>query len=301
MAALPIPKIASGRLIKGADVHKALASYINSYYGKLLLITGAGCSSDSGIPVDSGTTNILTRFQDYKLVGNSSYNALETQRQRWWSRAIYSYYLNYLPAKPNKIHHLIKDLSHRDAFHGHITLNVDGLFQKAGLKSDRFVELSGNFLDDAICSSCTASINGMDHLSHTLALNPIHAEHIAELKATADLTKQVSRRATMLPPHTPNGDMVVTNRMPVKFFNLVPCPKCSRKNMMPGQLLSGRILPKAMLTKLNHICGAAPPGSVPKPLTEGQLRLPEEEQKELLLKTKMSLQLLLSPPKQFLF
>ncbi|KAI0230443.1 hypothetical protein L0F63_000684 [Massospora cicadina] len=163
---------------------------------------------------------------------------------------------------------MINELVKQNAFQGHITLNIDGLFQKAGAPKDRFAE------------RCRDGWQGTP-------LTPFgdqsfHAEHIAELKLTAGVLGTDPVRATVLPPTTIDGEMVVTNRLPLKFFNLVPCPECGKKALTPGHILNGSLPKKSTIAMMDKLCGRPPKSTPVDPLLSNLGDYPEEEQKAIM-------------------
>jgi NAD-dependent SIR2 family protein deacetylase len=109
------------------------------------VLTGAGVSTDSGIPDYRGEgaapRNPMT-FQQF--LSDHSY------RQRYWAGSHLGW-RTFDAARPNEGHRALADLERRGAVNGVITQNVDGLHQRAG--SGKVVDLHGT-LDRVRCLTC---------------------------------------------------------------------------------------------------------------------------------------------------
>ena len=142
---------------------------------QLLVLTGAGCSTDSGIPDYRDGEGLWKRR---KPILYQEFMGSEATRQRYWARS----YLGWQPfsqAIPNPAHHALARLESQGRIGQLVTQNVDGLHQKAG--SRRVIDLHGR-LEQLCCQSCgelesrhwmqqkLASLNpGIDALSATTA------------------------------------------------------------------------------------------------------------------------------------
>jgi NAD-dependent deacetylase len=117
-------------------------------------LTGAGISTDSGIPDYRGPNGLWTRDPDYeKLVTYSYYMADADVRRRSWQmrREVAA-----LHPAPNAGHRAIVSLdSSRAAAVRVITQNVDGLHQAAGLAPRKVLELHGT-TQSVVCTTCGA-------------------------------------------------------------------------------------------------------------------------------------------------
>jgi NAD-dependent deacetylase len=126
-------------------------------------LTGAGISTDSGIPDYRGPNGLWTRDPDAeKLVTYDYYMADPEIRQRSWRLRLET---GTLDARPNAAHHAITAL-HRsgEVDVWVITQNTDGLHQLAGLPDDRVLELHGS-ARWVICTDCGARTPMRDALT----------------------------------------------------------------------------------------------------------------------------------------
>jgi NAD-dependent deacetylase sirtuin 4 len=127
----------------------------------LLSITGAGISTDSGIPDYRGPNGSYKK--GHKPITHSEFIHQEESRQRYWARSMIGF-SRLLLANPNLAHFSLVELEKRGKLRNIITQNVDRLHQKAGSKS--VVDLHGR-IDEAICLSCSATVSRHD-IQHEL-------------------------------------------------------------------------------------------------------------------------------------
>ncbi|MFZ0711715.1 MAG: Sir2 family NAD-dependent protein deacetylase [Terrimicrobiaceae bacterium] len=106
---------------------------------KLLIFTGAGISTNSGIPDFRGPQGVWKTRQP---VYYDDFLASEEARVEYWD-----YKLEAWPAmrdaRPNAVHRAIVDLDRAEKLLALVTQNIDGLHQMAGLPEERVVELHG--------------------------------------------------------------------------------------------------------------------------------------------------------------
>ncbi|GGX72503.1 SIR2 family NAD-dependent protein deacylase [Streptomyces minutiscleroticus] len=117
------------------------------------LLTGAGVSTDSGIPDYRGPDGLWRRDPEAeKLVTYEYYMGDPEIRRRSWrmrrdSRALW--------AEPNAAHRAVADLERSGVPVRVITQNVDGLHQLAGLSARKVLELHGS-ARSVVCTNCRA-------------------------------------------------------------------------------------------------------------------------------------------------
>ena len=117
---------------------------------EIVVFTGAGISTESGIPDFRSPGGIWTR---YRPVTFQEYMTSEPARIEAWKRRLDGWG-QYKNAKPNVGHYFIQALSLKEKLIGLITQNVDGLHSIAGLPDDKIVELHGSNRK-ILCMSCT--------------------------------------------------------------------------------------------------------------------------------------------------
>jgi len=120
----------------------------------VVVLTGAGISTDSGIPDYRSPGTGLWEKMDQSIVSIDGFTR-EPSRYHDYSLELYSARRD---AKPNIAHYLLAELEKRGLLKGIITQNVDGLHQDAG--SGQVHELHGS-LRQAVCLDCSA-LQSMD-------------------------------------------------------------------------------------------------------------------------------------------
>ena len=106
----------------------------------ILVFTGAGISTDSGIPDFRGPDGVWTRVDPEEFTIQRYLANPETRRRSWQMRADGGI----LDAAPNDGHRAIADLWDAGRLIGCVTQNIDGLHAAAGLPPEAVVEVHGN-------------------------------------------------------------------------------------------------------------------------------------------------------------
>ena len=115
----------------------------------IVVFTGAGISTESGIPDFRSPGGIWTR---YRPVTFQEYMSSEASRIEAWKRRLDGWE-QYKNAKPNIGHYFVHSLDAKGKLIGLITQNVDGLHSRAGLPDEKIVELHGSNRK-VICLQC---------------------------------------------------------------------------------------------------------------------------------------------------
>jgi NAD-dependent deacetylase len=119
--------------------------------GRVVVLTGAGISTDSGIPDFRGPQGVWTRNPGAeKLATLQNYLADPDVRRRAWRSRLES---PAWAAEPNAGHRALVALERRGKLDTLITQNVDGLHQLAGSSPERVVEIHGT-MREVGCLSC---------------------------------------------------------------------------------------------------------------------------------------------------
>jgi NAD-dependent SIR2 family protein deacetylase len=126
---------------------EALVELFENSAGRTVLLTGAGISTESGIPDYRGPTGALRAHQPMTY---QAFIADPRARHRYWARS-YLGWRQLAAARPNEGHRAVAALQRAAAVSGVITQNVDGLHQAGGARD--VLELHGS-LDRAICLNC---------------------------------------------------------------------------------------------------------------------------------------------------
>jgi NAD-dependent deacetylase len=118
---------------------------------RVVVLTGAGISTDSGIPDFRGPKGVWTRNPGAeKMATLQHYVADPDVRRRTWRNRLESPAWR---AEPNDGHRALVELERRGKLHALITQNVDGLHHKAGSSPDLIVEIHGN-TREVVCLDC---------------------------------------------------------------------------------------------------------------------------------------------------
>src|SRR5688500_20227477 len=118
---------------------------------RIVVITGAGISTDSGIPDFRGPQGQWTRNPEAeKMATIHHYVADPEVRKRAWRSRLES---PALTAEPNAGHKALVELERRGALLALLTQNVDGLHQKAGSSPSLVVEIHGT-AREVTCLGC---------------------------------------------------------------------------------------------------------------------------------------------------
>jgi NAD-dependent protein deacetylase/lipoamidase len=106
---------------------------------RLLIFTGAGISTNSGIPDFRGPKGV---WQTRQPVYYEEFLASEEARIEYWDYKLESW-PTMRDARPNAVHRAIVELHRAGKLLAVVTQNIDGLHQMAGLPEERVVELHG--------------------------------------------------------------------------------------------------------------------------------------------------------------
>lgn len=125
---------------------------------RVVLLTGAGISTESGIPDFRGPQGVWTRNpRAEKLSDIRHYMANpEIRKASWQARLEHPAW----KAKPNAGHFALAALEQRGSLHALITQNIDELHQMAGNSADKVIEVHGT-VRKVVCMACGA-ISPMD-------------------------------------------------------------------------------------------------------------------------------------------
>ena len=118
---------------------------------RVLVFTGAGVSTESGIPDFRGPDGIWQKVdpEDFSI---ERFMSDEKVRKMQW-RLLSSGDLSMSKVQPNPAHYAITELENMEKLYGVVTQNVDGLHQKAGVSLELIFQLHGD-LSHAICLGC---------------------------------------------------------------------------------------------------------------------------------------------------
>jgi NAD-dependent SIR2 family protein deacetylase len=201
----------------GAEPASSLDEVVEAVAGRdVLVLSGAGLSTESGIPDYRGATGSLRRHTPMTY---DEFVSSVDGRRRYWARSHLGW-RTIARADPNAGHRAVAALRDQGFFSGVITQNVDGLHQAAGTPG--VVELHGS-LDRVICLDCKRTSPRIELDRRLRAANP-------SFGATATRIN-------------PDGDVDLADEL-VAGFNLVDCLDCGRGKLKPDVVFFGENVPK---------------------------------------------------------
>jgi NAD-dependent SIR2 family protein deacetylase len=175
----------------------ALREFLD-HHRRLFVLTGAGCSTESGIPDYRGADGSWKRRQPVQF---SAFMRDPVVRARYWARSLVGW-RSLDDAEPNMCHRALARLERSGGVSLLATQNVDGLHQAAG--SRRVIDLHGR-IDRVACMSCR---QGTRRAAWQQRLEELNAEW-SGLEA----------------PTAPDGDADLDG-LDFGRFAVPPCPHC---------------------------------------------------------------------------
>lgn len=182
--------------------------------GRVLVLSGAGISTESGIPDYRGVGGSLSRHTPMTY---QEFTADARARRRYWARSHLGW-RTFGRARPNAGHRAVAAFGRHGLLSGVITQNVDSLHQAAG--SEGVVELHGS-LDRVVCLSCGASGSRRELARRLEAANPGFEPVVAGIN--------------------PDGDADLTDEQ-VQDFRVLPCTLCGGV-LKPDVVFFGEAVP----------------------------------------------------------
>lgn len=118
----------------------------------IVILTGAGISTESGIPDFRGPQGVWTKNPAAEKTATIQYYVSDpaVRKQAWQNRVNGGFF----SADPNDGHRALAELERRANVHTLVTQNVDGLHQRAGSSPEKIVEIHGT-VHEAKCLSCS--------------------------------------------------------------------------------------------------------------------------------------------------
>jgi NAD-dependent deacetylase len=118
---------------------------------RIVALTGAGISTESGIPDFRGPQGVWTKDPKAEKLSNIHYYMAdpEVRKLSWKSRLDHAAW----HARPNAGHLALVELERRGKLHALVTQNIDGLHQRAGNSPEKVIEVHGT-LHEVVCMQC---------------------------------------------------------------------------------------------------------------------------------------------------
>lgn len=161
-----------------ADDLSALQTFVDRH-PRLFVLTGAGCSTPSGIP---DYRDGAGQWKRKPPVRHQEFLGSREVRARYWARSMVGW-THMSTAQPNAAHRALAAFERAGRLGSLVTQNVDGLHQKAG--SQAVIDLHGR-IDQVVCMAC-GSRSHRDRLQQRLvAENPQYAASSGGLAPDGD-------------------------------------------------------------------------------------------------------------------
>lgn len=197
--------------------------------GSVLLLTGAGVSTDSGIPDYRGPRGSLL---SHRPMTYQEFLHEPAARHRYWARSFVGW-RHMDKTLPNPIHHRLAEWEKTGKITGVITQNVDGLHRAAGSRT--VIALHGD-MESITCLDCGANEDRRSLDARLHAANPGYLERI-------DLDPSLVN---------PDGD-VSLDEAHVAEFTMVSCLVCGSQALKPNVVYFGENVPAERKAKLKEL------------------------------------------------
>lgn len=187
---------------------------------RIAVMTGAGISTDSGIPDFRGPQGVWTKNPQAERISRLKdyVEDPEVRRQAWRNRLVHPVWR----AKPNAGHRALVTLQRQGRLLAILTQNIDELHQRSGIPADRVVELHGSMWrvvcwscrrrspmaaalervragdPDPACEVCGGVLKS-DTISFGQALDPLVLEHAEEVASRCDVMLAVGSTLSVHP------------------------------------------------------------------------------------------------------
>jgi len=185
--------------------------------GGALVLSGAGLSTDSGIPDYRGATGSLRRHTPMTY---QTFTRDPAGRHRYWARSFVGW-RQIGDARPNAGHRAVAALQRAGRVGEVITQNVDGLHQAGGARD--VLELHGG-LDRTVCLGCGDVASRADLDARLRAVNP---------GFRPEATDEVN----------PDGDVELPEEA-LEAFVMVDCLACGGGPLKPDVVFFGETVPR---------------------------------------------------------
>lgn len=202
--------------------------------GGAMVLTGAGVSTDSGVPDYRGPRGSLTRhrpmtYQEFRHDPEASH--------RYWARSFVGWRVMG-EAVPNRTHYALVELERAGYVSGVVTQNVDGLHERAGQAN--LVTIHGD-MKSVVCLSCGVVEERALFDARLADANPGYLERLAV-------------EAHMV---NPDGD-VELGQADVDRFVMAGCTECGSMLLKPDVVYFGEPVPAARKEAASAMLAAAP-------------------------------------------
>jgi NAD-dependent SIR2 family protein deacetylase len=216
--------------------------------GGVLVLSGAGISTESGIPDYRGPTGLARRAQPMTY---QEFTRSPAGRQRYWARSHLGW-RHIAGAEPNAGHRAVAELDRRGLLSGIITQNVDGLHQAAGAR--HVTELHGN-LGSVVCLRCGQRTPRTELDARLRAANPGWDAELRQAGASRSARPEPANPPgeAAARPLNPDGDAEVEADA-VSLFRVVDCESCGGL-LKPDVVFFGENVPPPRVARCHELVG----------------------------------------------
>ena len=179
--------------------------------GGALILSGAGLSTESGIPDYRGPTGLARRSSPMTY---QTFTGSAAARRRYWARS-YLGWRHIARAVPNDGHRAVAELNRRGLLTGIITQNVDGLHQAAG-------PVMGGVMDAVVGGAAVTELHGSLHRVVCLSCGQTTSRRELGLRLEAANPGWDAELATLV---NPDGDADLDEAV-TESFQLADCSAC---------------------------------------------------------------------------
>lgn len=225
-ARIPELKIDPEISVRQAGVAE-LATFLGSHR-RIVVLTGAGCSTGSGIPAYRDESG---RWQRRQPIFYQDFLNKPAMQRRYWARSFFGWSVMQ-QARPGRTHRALAALAETGRLAGLITQNVDGLHQRAGHHD--LIELHGG-LERVLCLDCGRGCARSELQQRLKVLNPDWAPEILGIN--------------------PDGDAELDERA-YPGFRIADCDDCGGV-LKPDVVFFGESVPKPRLAATDRLVEGA--------------------------------------------
>uniref|UniRef100_A0A5B7ASA2 NAD-dependent protein deacylase n=1 Tax=Davidia involucrata TaxID=16924 RepID=A0A5B7ASA2_DAVIN len=197
---------------------------------KLVVLTGAGISTECGIPDYRSPNGAYS--SGFKPITHQEFLRSSRARRRYWARS-YAGWRRFTSAKPGTAHIALASLENASRISYMITQNVDRLHDRVGSNP---LELHGTVYTVA-CLNCGFSFCRNLFQDQVKALNPKWAAAIESLDYDSRSDKSFGMK------QRPDGDIEIDEKFWEEDFHIPTCPKC-KGVLKPDVVFFGDNVPK---------------------------------------------------------
>lgn len=208
--------------VSDEDVH--LVQQFIDTRNRLFILSGAGLSTESGLPDYRSKKVGLYERSNHKPMQHQHFISSEMKRKKYWARS-YVGWEQYEKTMPNVCHHKLKELEADNKVLVHVTQNVDGLNIKAGIEN--IVELHGS-MRRVVCLQCKHTIRRRELQNQFQMLNQFWSAEVIDIR--------------------PDADALIRDE-DIEGFKVPPCKHCGG-DLKPDVVFFGDSVPRDVVENL---------------------------------------------------